>query len=298
MFCARNSFHFQLLKKATDEHGWHGFRDGAHALLVILSEAKNPASNARHRFAKSASKLGCGFVRCAHDDKQEKTRSRKFIREIRVHPWLFPQAARSAKVAAFTLLEVVLAVTIIALMTLTIYRFIELNLAAIRFSTQKSNDAAAMRALMAVIETQLNDLPRAYPGSLLGEAHKFNNQEADEMQWICGAGNGLFTQFADGLYKVTLALKPIPKTNTSELGVRRMMISGDENDTHWLRLLGDVDAMEITYFDQRLNSWVQNWTDPQSRPALARIRIWHAGADSAAPFEAVLPLPVMAVPLS
>ena len=53
---------------------------------------------------------------------------------------------RSEKARGFTLLEVVIAVAIIALMAMTIYRFIETNLSAIRISTEQTSEAAAMQA--------------------------------------------------------------------------------------------------------------------------------------------------------
>lgn len=196
---------------------------------------------------------------------------------------------------AFTLLEVVISVAIIGMIAVTLYRFIESNLRAIGYSTQLSSDEAALQGLMASLQAQLNDLPLAEPGVLLGENHQFSEKPSDEMQWLTHAGNGLFTQFAEGEYKVTLALRPVPNTNTLELGLRRVLATAPPGgDLHWLRLLTAVDALEIRYFDLRLNAWLEKWTDQQARPALVRIRIWRAGAES--PFEAILALPMMKLP--
>lgn len=202
--------------------------------------------------------------------------------------------AQSKQPRAFTLLEVVIAVAIIAMVGITIFRFLESSLRAIAFSSQQSNDTAAMEGLIAVVQAQLNDLPAGEPGVLLGDAHQFNNNESDEMQWLCGAGNGLFTQFASGKYRVTLALQPVPKTTTSELGLRRVVADGTDSDLHWLHLLGEVDALEFRYYDQRLNAWLEKWTDQASRPSLVRMRLWRAGAEQ--PVEIVLTLPVARLP--
>src|SRR5215210_6315232 len=99
---------------------------------------------------------------------------------------------RRQRLAAFTLLEVVLAVAIIAMMTFSIYRFVEGSLDAIAFSTRQSTEDAAMQALISVLQAQLNNLPQAQPGVLLGEPHKFGSKPSDEMQWTSGPGNGLF----------------------------------------------------------------------------------------------------------
>ena len=187
-----------------------------------------------------------------------------------------------------------------ALISVTIYRFIESNLRAIQITTQQSSEAAAMQGLLASLQAQFYDLPTGRPGVLLGDAHRFGDKDADELQWICTAGNGMFTQFADGEYKITLALKPMPKTNTSELGLRRQRSSSEINNqlgfqpANWLRLIDNIDALEIRYFDQRLNAWLEKWTDQQTRPALIRIRIWRAGAET--PSETILSLPMSRLP--
>lgn len=203
-------------------------------------------------------------------------------------------AQNNRRAAAFTLLEVLLAVAILALISFSIYRFVELNLLAIRVSTETSSDDLAMRSLFAVLQSELSNLPPARVGALRGEPHKFNDKESDEMQWIGTAGNGMFTEFADGEYNVSIALRPVPKTSTSELGFRRVIADGSNKDQHWLRLLGNVDALEIRYFDQQVNGWVEKWADLQRRPSLVRIRIWRAGNPDA--YEAILPLPLTVMP--
>jgi len=48
--------------------------------------------------------------------------------------------------------------------------------------------------------------------------------------------------------------------------------------------------MEIRYFDQRLNAWLEKWTDQSARPSLVRMRIWRAGDDQ--PYEQIFNLPL------
>ncbi len=192
---------------------------------------------------------------------------------------------------AFTLLEVCLAVAILALVGLSIYRFLELNLQAIAFSTTRNTEALAMEALIATVQAELNALPepQAVPGALLGESHKFKDLPADEMMWVAGAGNGLFTEHAETEYNVTLRLLPDAATaKLPTLGLRRMLNEKDK-EQNWLPLIDDVRALEFRYFDNRQSAWLENWTGRGARPALVRMRVWRR--DEVDPYEAILSLP-------
>ena len=190
---------------------------------------------------------------------------------------------------AFTLLEVMLAVMVMALVALSIYRFVETDLEAIKFSTENTARKSAVQALIAVIQRELCNLPPGEPSSLLGEAHKFNDKASDEVHWLTYAGNGLFTEEAEGIWRATLILRPNDATHTYTLGLLREVPGKSSKDEHWLPLLQDVDAIEIRYFDTRLNVWLEKWSDTQSRPALVRVRIWDA--NQTVPYEAVIRLP-------
>jgi hypothetical protein len=192
------------------------------------------------------------------------------------------------------LLEVIMAVAILALVGLSIYRFLELNLRAIQFSTERGSESVAMDALLATLQAELRSLPLAQtqPGAIIGEAHKFNNLPADELYWITAKGNGLFTSHADADFRVTLRLRPEPPARLPTLGLRRVQIGGDPNVQNWLPLMPNVRALEFRYFDLRVNSWVEKWVDQQARPALVRVRIWRN--DDVDPVEAILSLPRMA----
>ena len=191
--------------------------------------------------------------------------------------------------SAFTLIEVMLAVAITGLVAFGIFRFVGANLQAVEFSSEQSVREASMRTLMSFFQDQLNDLPGTLPGALLGEAHVFNNLPSDEIQWLSGAGPGLFTIHALGDYKVTLSLRQTKDPAVLELGVRRLVANGSSKDDNWLTLMKDVKAMEIRYFDVRLNAWLEKWTDQAARPSLVRLRIWRT--DDAQPYEQIFSLP-------
>lgn len=201
--------------------------------------------------------------------------------------------------AGFTLLEVMLAVMVMALVAVAIYRFVVTDLQDIKISTDDTTQKGEVQTLAGVLREEFCNLPPAEPNGLLGQAHKFNDKASDQVAWLTQAGNGLFTQSAPaGLWKVTLLLRPQDKTNTYTLGLLRQLpaIAGHtgESEDHWLPLLPNVDAIEIRYYDSRLNAWLDQWSDANSHPSLVRLRIWRT--DQTVPYETVIELPPNKLP--
>ncbi|MEO8440098.1 MAG: prepilin-type N-terminal cleavage/methylation domain-containing protein [Spartobacteria bacterium] len=191
---------------------------------------------------------------------------------------------------AFTLLEITLAVAILGMMAVAIYRFVSANLTAVRISTELNEIDGRYEGLGNLLTAQLQDLPPGQ-GALAGEPYKFSGRSRDEMTWFCSAGPGLLTRYAAGEFAVTLRLRPIERSDEMELGIVRA--SDDEGNAvpenkAWVSLLTGVKSMEIRYFDPRLNSWVDRWTDRSTLPHLVRLTIDRAG--SSVPWEMVLPL--------
>ncbi len=194
----------------------------------------------------------------------------------------------------FTLLEIMIAVAVIALITVSVYSFVVSNLAAIRTTREATEERIALVTLVNIIETELHDLPPKMTNALAGTPHKFNNLPSDELEWTCKPGQGLMTKAAHGDWKTTLAIQPIKKTSRElEIGLRRRLADAKPSDYQWMPLLQNVSALEIRYFDQRLNAWLERWTDANSRPTLVRVRIWRNYED--APYEAVLTVPSAAL---
>ena len=191
---------------------------------------------------------------------------------------------------AFTLLEVTLAVAILGMMALAIYRFVSTNLTAVRLSTEINETDARYEGLASLLIQQLQALPPGQ-GALAGEPYKFSGRSRDEMTWVCSAGPGVLTRYAVGEYAVTLRLRPIEGSDRMELGIVRESEDDDNpvpDNQSWVPLLTGVNSMEIRYFDPRLNAWVDRWTDRGTLPHLVRLTIDRPG--SAVPWEAVLPL--------
>ena len=192
--------------------------------------------------------------------------------------------------SAFTLLEITLAVAILGMMALAIYRFVSTNLTAVRLSTEINETDARYEGLANLLIEQLQALPPGQ-GALGGEPYKFNGRSRDEMTWVCPAGPGVLTRYAVGEYFVTLRLRPIEGSDKMELGILRESEDDDNpvpDEQSWVSLLTGVNSMEIRYFDPRLNAWVDRWTDRGTLPHLVRLTIDRPG--NAVPWEAVLPL--------
>ncbi|HEY3662018.1 MAG TPA: prepilin-type N-terminal cleavage/methylation domain-containing protein [Chthoniobacterales bacterium] len=204
---------------------------------------------------------------------------------------MFIVRADRRRTLAFTLLEVTLAVAILGMMALAIYRFVSTNLTAVRLSTELNESDARYQGLANLLNEQLQDLPPGQ-GALAGEPFKFSGRSRDEMSWTCSAGPGLLTRYATGDYLVTLRLRPMQHGDAMELGIVREADDDDENpvpdNKEWVSLLNGVNSMEIRYFDPRLNAWVDRWTDRSTLPHLVRLTIDRVG--SSVPWETILAL--------
>lgn len=203
----------------------------------------------------------------------------------------------------FTLLEVMIATMIIAMLALTIYSFLTTNLKAIRISTELGDEREAMQAVVRLVQMQLNSLPQYDSGVLGGQPLKFHGLSADELTWQTGPGPGLLTTAADGDYRVTLTVQPVSeRSSETELGLRRWVSDQKKSPTakdydrgggsrkyNWLPLVRPMAAFEVRYFNQDNGQWVDSWTDNMRRPSLLRIRLWKRAEDP--PEEAILPVP-------
>ena len=177
---------------------------------------------------------------------------------------------------AFTLLEITLAMAILGMMSLAIYRFVAANLIVLRISSEENAAEARYAGLINLVTAQLQNLPVGV-GALSGEPYKFNDQPRDELAWICGSGPGLVTRYAPGEFIVSMRLRPMNnESGKMEIGFNRKpreTAEGETEGTTWVPLLDDVRSLQIRYFDPRLNAWVERWTDSVTMPRLVRLVI-------------------------
>ncbi|MDQ6624978.1 MAG: prepilin-type N-terminal cleavage/methylation domain-containing protein [Verrucomicrobiota bacterium] len=198
---------------------------------------------------------------------------------------------RRVRRGAFTLLEITLAVAILAMMSMAIYRFVASNLTALRISADANVVDARYSGFLELLTAQLQDLP-AGVGALTGEPLKLDNRSRDEMTWVCGAGPGLLTRYAAGEYRVSLRLRPATKGGDKlEIGLARRPKDNSTTDgasEDWAPLLANVQDLQIRYFDPRLNTWVDRWSDAMTLPRLVKVTIGRL--DSSVPWESIVAL--------
>lgn len=192
---------------------------------------------------------------------------------------------------AFTLFEITLAVLILSMMSLAIYRFVQSNMTALRISAEVNSVDARYSGFESLLATQWQSLP-AGVGALVGEPFKLNERPRDEITWVTSAGPGLLTRYAVGEYRVSMRLRPVAKeSDKMEIGIARTPKTDETNAAEqetWIPLLPNVQSLQIRYFDPRLNTWVERWTDTVTLPRLVKVAI--ARTDSPAPWEAIIAL--------
>ena len=201
-------------------------------------------------------------------------------------------APRPDRRSGFTLIEITLAVAILSMMSLAIYRFVQTNIVALRVASESTLKDDQYGALRDLLTTQLQALPPG-SGALLGDTLKLNDRRRDEIKWICGAGPGLLTRYAGGDYVVTMKLQPHKKDESFDLGFVRAAKEEDSDEpdepaNNWISLINDVRSLQIRYFDPRLNTWLDRWTDTVTLPRLVKITI--ARNDTSVPWEVIIPL--------
>ena len=198
--------------------------------------------------------------------------------------------ARANQRRAFTLLEIIIAVAIMATMALAIYRFVQSNLVAIQASSSALAADARYDGLREVLTTQWQSLPTGR-GALLGDTFKLNDRSRDEVRWICSAGPGLMTRYASGDFIVSLRLQSEKNSDRLDLGLLRKprtdSVTTDVSES-WIPLIDNVSSLQIRYFDTRLNVWVEKWNDSGTLPRLVKLTIGRG--DSTTPYEAIIPL--------
>jgi prepilin-type N-terminal cleavage/methylation domain-containing protein len=200
-------------------------------------------------------------------------------------------AARKNCLRGFTLLEITLAVAILAMMSVAIYRFVQSNLTVLRVSSEASAADARYSGLRDLLMTQWQSLSGGN-GAMTGEPFKLNDRPRDEIKWTCGAGPGLLTRYAAGDFTVSMRLqRESEKSNRLDLGLLRKPVD-DPSITHehetWVPLIENVGSLQIRYFEPRLNVWVDRWTDTLVLPRLVKIVMGRN--DAAVPFEVIIPL--------
>ena len=191
----------------------------------------------------------------------------------------------------FTLLEIMLAVAILGMMAMAIFRFVQSNMIALQFSSVTAANAAQYDGLRDLLTTEWQSLS-PIRARMMGEPFKLNDRERDEITWNSGAGLGLLTRYAPGEFTVALRLQPDnEKSDQLDLGLLRQP-QDDSDDAEgpetWVPLIKNVTSLEITYFEPNTNTWLPQWPGGTRLPSLVKISVGRP--DAADPWEAIIPL--------
>jgi prepilin-type N-terminal cleavage/methylation domain-containing protein len=218
-------------------------------------------------------------------------RLRQTGRRIRLRWSYGGRVGESANRRGFTLLEIMLAVTILGMMSLAIFRFVQANLVALYISSDtQAADAQydGLRDLLTVEWQNLSPLRAA----MAGESFKLSERQRDEVKWRSTAGPGLLTRYAPGDFTITLRLQPDSgKGKQLNLGILRRSQEDSEKaeaTETWVPLIRNVTSLEIHYFDSNTNDWVAKWPSGGRLPWLIKLEVGRP--DSAVPWEAIIPL--------
>ena len=191
----------------------------------------------------------------------------------------------------FTLLEIMLAVAILGMMAMAIFRFVQSNLVALQFSSVTAANDAQYDGLRDLLTTEWQSLS-PIRAKMMGEPFKLNDRERDEIRWNSGAGLGLLTRYAPGEFGVVLRLQPDKeKSEQLDLGLLRQPNDDSDNAERpetWVPLIKNVTSLEITYFDPNANTWLPQWAGGTRLPSLVKISVGRP--DAVGPWEAIIPL--------
>lgn len=178
--------------------------------------------------------------------------------------------------AGFTLLEVIVAVLMIGMIALTLYRFVSTTILGIQTSTEHELQAEKMSALFRYIDAQLDELQPFGQSTLLGTPHKFgNNLNADELQWRGQAGSGTMTGAAEGEWFTILTLMPEKGSRQTNLVLRRRNVNAADNDyEREVPLVPNVSGLKFEFYSAQLQAWLDRWNDQNARPKLVRMLLW------------------------
>ena len=211
-----------------------------------------------------------------------------------------PHARRNG----FTLIEVMLAVAILALTTLGIFRFVQSTVRAVASSVEDTEEQLQIERIVALVQEEFYSLPAKGQTNIQGESLRLNGADFDSIEWRSRGGPGLMTTAATGEYRVKLRIQPIEKnSNKYEIGFWRrpalletsggLVAGGSDKDATWVPLMQHVAALRLRYWDSRLGQLLDAWTDPTVKPSFVIMSITLEGEDT--PHEAVLRIPVSAV---
>ena len=219
----------------------------------------------------------------------DKTRNRRTGRDIALR---YPcGAGRCLYHRGFTLMEIMLAVAILGMMSVAIFRFVQSNMIALQLSSDTAAADAQYDGLRDLLAAEWQSLS-PLRANMTGEPFKLSDRERDEIKWRSTAGPGLLTRYTPGDFTVVLRLQPEnEKGGLLDLGFSRKAQedsdTGEARET-WVPLIKNVNSLEISFFDANANNWLPRWPLGGRLPLLVKVTVGRT--DAAVPWETIIPL--------
>lgn len=189
--------------------------------------------------------------------------------------------------SGFTLLEVVVAVAIVSLITVSIYSFVGSTLSSARVTEDVALRRAEVTGFNRFVQSQFSSMPLKLPGSAQVVAGKTGRSgsagRADAVSWIALPGSAILARRAEGIFVATLEMLASSKDKTRyAIYLSRSIFEPDRPvsaPVSKVLLLDNVTYLEIAFYDARINNWVDEWKDAAALPDLVRLRVGASTGD-------------------
>ncbi len=201
----------------------------------------------------------------------------------------------------FTLLEVVIAVTILALLTGSIYGLLRQSvMAAADLETAEKEDQA-IHHFIELCRSTLESLPggATFTAEVIEEgamrqeltisgvfdAFSFGEDPVSESDTVLGLQPYESPSGAEShtpLYTIAISREDFaPQGEDGEMAIRvggnDEFFAPDEEGRYWLPLLPAIASLQWQFWDEDEEIWIETWDDEESRPPMIELQLQPAG---------------------
>ncbi|MBI4024411.1 MAG: prepilin-type N-terminal cleavage/methylation domain-containing protein [Verrucomicrobia bacterium] len=193
----------------------------------------------------------------------------------------------------FTLLEVMLAVALLALLAGGLFAIVSGTMASAAELHQRQNRQQQVEGLVALCQRTFRTLPSS--ASLQGGVREESGVYLPEV--ILRQAPAAFSWGDPSVALPTAVLRARPQVGgLFGLGLLREHDSSgvessseSERPVRWLMLLSDIRKLEWRFYDSRTATWMEEWNDHALRPSLVELTLTLAGELSPVRFIFWLP---------
>lgn len=187
-----------------------------------------------------------------------------------------PGSASRQRQIGFTLLELVIAITLMSLVLIMLYSGLRLGLNSSESGEQRAEATDQLRLIHEFLRRQLAQSMTVYQANAQNEQIVVFSGSANRIEFVAP----MLAQLGQGgLYRMRI------EAIDGRLWVRWRLYQpndGEGSEEHEKMLLDQVSAIEWAYFgqerenDQEPPRWRSEWTSPERRPSLVRLNLRQA----------------------